>query len=55
MLYALGGALKASRQRASESVLRAFSTKVGGYTVVDHKYDAVVVGAGAYRNIQFDD
>ncbi|GFH27608.1 succinate dehydrogenase (quinone) [Haematococcus lacustris] len=33
--------------RACGPVLeRAFGTKVGDYTVVDHKYDAIVVGAG---------
>ncbi|KAJ9514802.1 hypothetical protein QJQ45_028473 [Haematococcus lacustris] len=33
--------------RACGPVLeRAFGTKVGDYTVVDHKYDATVVGAG---------
>lgn len=28
------------------SLTRSFSSKIGGYTVIDHKYDAIVVGAG---------
>lgn len=55
MLAALGSALRAGRATAGPAAgsagFRLFASttsKVGGYTVVDHKYDAIVVGAGAW-------
>lgn len=38
--------IKTSMKRNFSSASSMKETKIGGYTVIDHTYDAVVVGAG---------